>query len=63
MLSGKILLAPQIDIDECEDHQCQNNATCVDLSLTDFDAIDSLSYYCECEDGYQGKLGICILFL
>ena len=44
----------QIDIDECEIHQCQNNATCLDLSITDFDSSNSLPYYCECEDGYQG---------
>ena len=45
----------QIDIDECETHNCENNATCFDLSFTDYDAASSLLYYCECEDGYQGK--------
>ena len=46
----------QIDIDECEDHKCENNATCYDLTITDYDAASSLPYYCECEDGFQGEL-------
>ena len=45
----------QIDIDECEDHKCENNATCYDLTITDYDAASSLPYYCECEDGFQGE--------
>ena len=46
----------QIDIDECENHKCQNNATCLDITSTDVDLISiGSSYFCDCEDGFQGE--------
>ncbi|XP_046970634.1 protein crumbs isoform X1 [Vanessa cardui] len=36
----------QIDIDECENNQCQNGATCRD---------DVAKYTCECAEGFDGE--------
>ena len=46
-----------MDIDECENHKCQNNATCYDVTATEVDSVDySMPYFCECVDGFQGLL-------
>ena len=46
----------EIDIDECENHKCQNNATCLDVTSTDVDLISvGASYFCDCDDGFQGE--------
>ena len=37
----------EIDIDECENHNCQNGATCINGEGT---------YYCECQSGWEGPL-------
>ena len=42
-----LFLFSQINIDECDDHLCENNSTCMD---------DINKYKCECMPGYTGTL-------
>ncbi|KAB7504459.1 Protein slit, partial [Armadillidium nasatum] len=44
------------NINDCEENKCENNSTCVDLVM---------SYKCQCQPGYTGKINlviICIVF-